>query len=309
MKRVTEPLSQFGANFATTAAGTLPLCVMGTGSPFPIEYKLPVASAQVKSAILLAGLNIKGTTTIIEPKPTRDHSEIMLRGFGAEVISDGERISIKGYPKLKAQKIIVPADPSSAAFLVVAALITEGSELLIKNVGMNPHRVGLFQTLVEMGGQIEMQNQREECGEKVADLLVKHSKLNGVTVPAERAPSMIDEYPVLAVAAAFAEGTTKMLGLEELRVKESDRLQTVYDALVANGVKAKISGNDLLVQGAEVVYGGGLVKTQLDHRIAMAFLVLGLAAENPVKIDDGEAINTSFPEFVKLMQKIGAKID
>ncbi len=309
MKRVTDPLREMGAEFVTTSRGTFPLCTIGTKKPLPIEYKLPVASAQVKSAIILAGLNTKGTTTVIEPKPTRDHTEIMLRGFGAEVISDGMRISVKGYPKLKAQKIVVPADPSSAAFLVVAALITEGSELLIKNVGMNPHRIGLFETLVEMGGKIEKRNERKECGEKVADLFVQHSKLKGIRVPKERAPSMIDEYPVLAVAASCAEGVTQMCGLEELRVKESDRLQVVYDALVANGVKAKISGDDLHVTGSQKPRGGGVVKTHLDHRIAMSFLILGLVSEKDVAIDDGTPINTSFPNFVELLKGIGAKIN
>lgn len=306
MDRVINPLKEMGINFKSND-GKLPLTVEGLADAIPIEYELPVASAQVKSAILLAGLNIAGETSVIEPKATRDHTELMLKSFGADIKKDGNKITLKGRPKLTAQNIKVPADPSSAAFLVVAALIVEGSEIIIENICINPLRIGLYETLIEMGADIEFVNEREEAGDKVADLKVKYSKLQGVEVPAERAPSMIDEYPILAVAASFAEGETKMLGLEELKVKESNRLEAIYNGLIANGVNAEMGEDSLVVKAGEVE-GGGEVETHFDHRIAMSFLVMGLAAKNEVMVDDASAIATSFPNFVELMNSIGADI-
>jgi 3-phosphoshikimate 1-carboxyvinyltransferase len=308
MDRVTIPLTQMGARFVTREKGRLPLVVQGTRDAMPIVYEMPVASAQVKSAVLLAALNTPGTTGIIEKEPTRDHTEKMLKAFGAEISrSKNNVIMLKGQPELTAQKIVVPGDPSSAAFLVVAALIVPNSQITIQNICINPHRTGLFTTLKEMGADIKFKNKRIEGGEEVADLEVKTSKLKGVKVPAERAPSMIDEYPVLAVAASFASGKTVMQGLKELRVKESDRLKTIYDGLIANGVKAKMGEDSLEVTGGKVS-GGGLVKTHIDHRIAMSFLVMGLAAEKTIAVDDGSPIATSFPNFVELMYDLGAKI-
>lgn len=308
MDRVTIPLTSFGARFQTRLKGRLPLCVQGTRDAMPVVYEMPVASAQVKSAVLLAALNTPGKTAIIEKEPTRDHSERMLKAFGAEISrSTNDVITIKGQPELTAQDIEVPADPSSAAFLVVAALIAPKSELTIKNVCINPHRTGLFVTLKEMGADIKYANKRVVCGEDIADIKVKYSKLKGVKVPAERAPSMIDEYPVLAVAAAVASGKTVMKGLKELRVKESDRLKTIYDGLIANGVKAKMDEDSLEVTGGKIK-GGAIVKTHLDHRIAMSFLVMGMVSENPVSVDDGSPIATSFPGFAELVNKTGGKI-
>ncbi len=308
MDRVTIPLTTFGARFKTRAKGRLPLCVEGTRDATPVVYDMPVASAQVKSAILLAALNTPGKTAIIEKEPTRDHSERMLRAFGADISrSTNDVITIQGQPELVAQDIEVPADPSSAAFLIVAALIVPGSEVTIKNVCINPHRTGLFVTLKEMGADIKYSNKREVCGEDIADIKVKYSKLKGVNVPAERAPSMIDEYPVLSIAAAVASGKTVMKGLKELRVKESDRLKTIYDGLIANGIKAKMTEDSLEVTGGKIA-GGGLVGTHLDHRIAMSFLVAGMVSEKPIAVDDGSPIATSFPNFVELNNKIGAKI-
>lgn len=314
MERVMSPLRKVGADFVSRSKGRLPLAIKGTSSPLPIEYELPVASAQVKSAILLAGLNTPGNTIVIEPEPTRDHSELMLAHFGAkievEARADGSRvITLQGQPELVGRDVIVPGDPSSAAFPVVAALITPGSDVVIENVGLNPLRTGLFTTLREMGGSIEEINTRIEAGEPVADLRVRYSALKGVDVPAERAPSMIDEYPVLAVAAAFAEGETRMNGLGELRVKESDRLAVVAESLKANGVVAEEGPDFLIVTGGKgSVQGGGLVKSRLDHRIAMSFSVMGIASVQPVQIDDGSPINTSFPGYVDLMNALGAKI-
>ncbi len=308
MERVTKPLLQMGARFTTREKGRLPLAVQGTRDAMPIVYEMPVASAQVKSAVLLAALNTSGTTGVIENEPTRDHTELMLRAFGADISrSKNNVIMLKGQPELTAREIKVPGDPSSAAFLIVAALLVPGSDITIKNVCINPHRTGLFETLKEMGGKITLKNKREEGGEKVADINVKYSRLSGVAVPAERAPSMIDEYPVLSVAAAYAQGKTKMTGLKELRVKESDRLKTIYDGLIANGVKAKMGSDWLEVTGGKVK-GGGLVKTHLDHRIAMSFLVMGLLSGKAVEVDDGSPIATSFPGFVELMNSIGAKV-
>ena len=292
--------------------GRLPLAITGPETLLPISYELPVPSAQVKSCVLLAGLNAPGITTVIEKEATRDHSENMLRHFGAEVTAeqiDGKtHISIVGQPSLVAADIVVPSDPSSAAFPIVAALLVPGSEITIKGVGLNPTRTGLITTLIEMGGDITIENHREEGGEPVGDLRVKHSQLKGVEVPAYRAPSMIDEYPVLSVAAAFAQGDTLKQGVGELRVKESDRLAAVAAGLKANGVSFVEEPESLLVKGGSGhVAGGGTVVTHLDHRIAMSFLVMGLAAEKPVSIDDAAPIRTSFPIFVDLMTNIGCK--
>ncbi len=312
MARITKPLEQMGVEFEAREGCRLPLSVKGTSDIMPIEYEQEVASAQVKSAILLAGLNTAGVTTVIEPVPTRDHTELMLKGFGAdiEVIEnkDGSRrISINGHPDLRAMDIKVPGDPSSAAFLVVAALIIPDSDIVIENICVNPLRTGLYATLKEMGAEIEFTNERVQAGEKVADLRVKYSQLKGITVPASRAPSMIDEYPILAVAASVASGKTTMLGLEELKVKESNRLQAIADGLEVSGVEFDLGADSLTVTGGDVK-GGGKVKTHLDHRIAMAFLILGMVAKEPVIVDDGNMINTSFPGFVDLVNGIGGKI-
>ena len=315
MQRVIEPLSRMGARFEAREGDRMPLAIVGTDEMVPIEYTLPVASAQVKSCILLAGLNTAGETTVIEPEATRDHTERMLRHFGAEVRvvpadNKGKRITVVGWPELKARDIVVPGDPSSAAFAVVAAAVRPGSDVLVENVGVNPLRAGLYTTLREMGASLTFENEREIGGEPVADLHVKGGKLKGVEVPAERAPAMIDEYPILAVAAACAEGTTRMLGLAELRAKESDRLSSVSAGLSANGVRHERGADFLVVQGdGRPPAGGGLVKTHLDHRIAMAFLVLGLAARDAVAVDDGAPIDTSFPGFANLMNGLGAKIE
>lgn len=310
MGRVMVPLAKIGAQFDCESEERLPLTMVGARDPLPIEYCLPVASAQVKSAVLLAGLNTPGRTTVIEPILTRDHTERMLGHFQAEVIieetGDGRAISVVGERELQPQSVRVPADPSSAAFPIVAALITENSDLLIPGVMMNPTRRGLIDTLLDMGARIEVVSEEECNGEPVADLRVRSSALRGVTVPAKRAPSMIDEYPVLAVAAAFAEGTTRMQGLGELRVKESDRLSAVAVGLKACGVECEEGEDSLAVTGGTVP-GGGMVTTHLDHRIAMAFLVMGLASAEPVTVDDVEMINTSFPSFISLMCSAGAR--
>ncbi|HEY0833008.1 MAG TPA: 3-phosphoshikimate 1-carboxyvinyltransferase [Azospirillum sp.] len=315
MARVITPLEQMGASFVSRAGGRLPLAVIGSDKMVPITYRLPVPSAQVKSAVLLAGLNTQGVTTVIEAEPTRDHSELMLRHFGATVtterLEDGAlAVSVTGQPELTGREIVVPADPSSAAFPAVAALLRPGSELLLTDVGLNPRRAGIYETLVEMGGDIEYLNRRDLAGEPVADLRVRGSALKGVVVPAERAPSMIDEYPVLAAAAACAEGTTVMLGLKELRVKESDRLAMVAEGLTRCGVKVEVGADDsLTVHGTgRPPQGGATVATAMDHRIAMSFLVLGMASAEPVQVDDGTFIDTSFPGFVTLMNRLGAKI-
>lgn len=313
MGRVINPLQETGAQFTSTG-GKIPLSVTGAAIPKAITYKLPVASAQVKSAVLFAGLSADGMTTVIETIPTRDHSENMLRCFGANIVvakqSDGtEAIALKGKPHLRGQTIIVPADPSSAAFPAVAALLRPGSKVTLKNVGLNPRRAGLFETLIEMGAKIAYVNQRIEGGEPVADLIVEGSSLHGVTAPAERAPSMIDEYPILSIAAACASGVTRMCGLGELRVKESDRLALVADGLKRCGVKVEIEGDDLIVHGTGSAPKGGVtIETAMDHRIAMSFLVLGSASAEPVRIDDGSFIATSFPDFVKLMNGLGMEI-
>ncbi|HTW26624.1 MAG TPA: 3-phosphoshikimate 1-carboxyvinyltransferase [Acetobacteraceae bacterium] len=313
MRRVIEPLSTCGARFTGRAGGRLPLAIEGARDALPIEYRLPVASAQVKSAILLAGLNAPGLTRVEEPQPTRDHSENMLRHFGAEVTVEadgaGRVITLRGQPELTARDVVVPGDPSSAAFLIVAALLVPGSHITIAGVGLNPLRTGLFATLREMGAGLEIANPRIEGGEPVGDLTVTHTTLRGVDVPPDRAPSMIDEYPVLAVAAAAAEGTTRMRGLHELRVKESDRLAATAALLTANGAPLEIEGDDLLVHGAgRPPPGGGMVATQMDHRIAMSALVLGLATAAPVAVDDTSFIDTSFPGFVALLNGLGAAL-
>ncbi|WP_269933273.1 3-phosphoshikimate 1-carboxyvinyltransferase [Aminobacter sp. HY435] len=317
MGRVLDPLRQMGVQVIDAAPGDrMPLKLRGPRQAAPISYRVPMASAQVKSAVLLAGLNTPGITTVIEPVMTRDHTEKMLKGFGAniEVQTDEQgvrHIFIEGQGKLTGQTIAVPGDPSSAGFPLVAALIVPGSDVTIENVLMNPTRTGLITTLTEMGGSIEILNRRNAGGEDVADLRVRGSELKGVKVPAERAPSMIDEYPVLAVAACFAEGETLMQGLEELRVKESDRLAAVARGLEANGVDCTEGETTLSVRGVPggKGLGGGVVKTHLDHRIAMSFLVMGLASEKPVTVDDQAMIATSFPEFMGLMADLGAEID
>lgn len=309
MGRVTDPLSRMGAEFITRE-GKLPLALKGSDQLRAIEYVLPVASAQVKSAILLAGLNAHGITRVTEKEPTRDYTETMLRAFGATVDVEGEVISIEGGQKLTGCSVTVPADPSSAAFPVVAALITPGSDITLSNIGMNERRSGLYETLIEMGGEIEIANRRTVGGNTIADLRVRHSQLKGVTVPPERVPAMIDEFPVFAVAASFAEGETYMSGLEELRVKESDRLKLTAEGLKACGVECVEGEDTLLVKGTgEAPQGGGFITTALDHRIAMSFLVMGCAAKTRVTIDDSRAIATSFPNFVSMMREIGAHFE
>jgi 3-phosphoshikimate 1-carboxyvinyltransferase len=314
MRRVTDPLSKMGASFTGRSGGRLPMAVVGTPTPMPITYETPVPSAQVKSAILLAGLNTPGTTTVIEKESTRDHTELMLTGFGAKVSVEllpggGRAVTLAGQPELIGRRVVVPADPSSAAFPAVAALLVPGSEITLTGVCTNALRCGLYTTLSEMGADITWTNPRDDGGEAVADLVIRHSALKGVDVPAGRAPTMIDEYPILAVAAAFATGTTRMRGLAELRVKESDRLAATARGLAACGVRLEIEGDDLIVHGTgRPPAGGATIAVKLDHRIAMAFLVFGLAAQAPVQIDDASAIETSFPDFVGLMTGLGAKI-
>ncbi|MGE0852286.1 MAG: 3-phosphoshikimate 1-carboxyvinyltransferase [Hyphomicrobiaceae bacterium] len=310
MGRVLKPLLRMGLEVEEEGRDTLPLTVRGTPDLLPIEYKTPVASAQVKSAVLIAGLHATGETTVVEAEATRDHTERMLRHFGAELTvaarGGARAITVTGDAELEGRDVVVPGDPSSAAFLVAAALIVPGSEVTIEGVLVNPTRTGFYTTLKEMGAEIELAHAREEGGEPIADIIVRHSKLKGVRVPPERAPSMIDEYPVLACLAAFADGETRMEGLAELKVKESDRLAATATGLTGNGVAAKVDGDALIVDGGKAVRGGGLVATHLDHRIAMAFLTLGLGADRPVTVDDADTIATSFPEFRGLMQGLGA---
>ncbi len=314
MQRVLDPLEKMGARVVQVAdGGRLPLTVHGAADPIPIVYELPVPSAQLKSAVLLAGLAAPGETTVIEAEATRDHTERLLKHFGAKVSSKphgdhGRRIVLQGQPELEPANVLVPADPSSAAFPLVAALIVPGSELILEAVMTNPLRTGLLTTLREMGASIEAMEKRDDGGEEVADLRVCTSALKGMDVPPERAPSMIDEYPILAVAASFAEGITRMRGLKELRVKDSDRLAATADMLRANGIAVEIEGDDMIVQGKGRPAGGGEVKTHMDHRIAMAALVMGLASENAVRIDDSALIATSFPGFVDLIRSIGADL-
>jgi 3-phosphoshikimate 1-carboxyvinyltransferase len=302
-----------GAQVLARAGDKLPLTILGPDRMTPIEFRLPVPSAQVKSAVLFAALNVPGTTTVIEPWPTRDHTEKMFAGFGANIdvtLNDaGERvIRLEGRPKLKAQTIVVPGDPSSAAFPIVAGLVVPGSVVTVEGVLLNPTRTGLIATLREMGARLTIENERTVGGETVGDVRVEHSELRGVTVPADRAPTMIDEYPVLAGAAAFADGETIMEGIGELRVKESDRVATTLAGLRANGVDASEEKERLIVRGRRTVTGGGTVVTEFDHRIAMSFVVMGLASEKPVTVDDATAISTSFPAFRDLMTGLGASI-
>ena len=309
MGRVLTPLRQMGLE-TDEGKDQLPLTIRGSADLLPIEYRLPVASAQIKSAVLLAGLHAAGETTVVETEATRDHTERMLRHFGARVgvtERDGlRRITVAGEGELAGRDVDVPGDPSSASFAAAAALIVPGSEVAIEGVLVNPTRTGFYVTLREMGADIQFSRERDQGGEPVADVLVRHSRLKGVRVPPERAPSMIDEYPILACLAAFAEGETRMEGLGELKVKESDRLAATAAGLTANGVEAKVQGDALIVGGGAGVRGGGTVATHLDHRIAMAFLVLGLGADRPVTVDDADTIATSFPEFRSLMEGLGA---
>ena len=314
MVRITDPIALFGACFYGRRGGRLPMTIVGTGEPVPVRYEVPMASAQVKSAVLLAGLNARGQTVVTEKVATRDHTERMLAGFGAEVSvedrPEGRAITLTGQPELVAQDIAVPRDPSSAAFPVCAALIVEGSDIAVPGVSQNATRRGLYATLVEMGADISFENQRDEGGEPVADLRVRGSFLTGVVVPAARAASMIDEYPILAVVAANASGTTVMRGIKELRVKESDRIDAMARGLEACGVRVEEEEDTLTVHGLGPggVPGGGTCATHLDHRIAMAFMCLGMASKKPVSIDDGGPIVTSFPSFETLMADLGAQI-
>jgi 3-phosphoshikimate 1-carboxyvinyltransferase len=314
MGRVTDPLALFGAQAYGRRGGRLPITMVGAADPLPVRYATPVPSAQVKSAVLLAGLNAPGETVVIEREATRDHTERMLAGFGAEVsvetLPEGRVIVLRGHPELRPQTIAVPRDPSSAAFPTAAALLAEGSEVLVPGIGLNPTRAGLYDTLVEMGADISFADRREEGGEPVADLVLRHGPLRGVEVPPERAASMIDEYPILAALAATAEGKTVMRGVKELRVKESDRIDAMCRGLEACGVTVE-EGPDWFVvhgRGADGVPGGATVATRLDHRIAMSFLCLGLAARAPITIDDAGPIATSFPNFVPLMRALGADL-
>ncbi|MBM3566332.1 MAG: 3-phosphoshikimate 1-carboxyvinyltransferase [Alphaproteobacteria bacterium] len=315
MGRVMEPLKQMGAQFTARDGGRMPLTIVGPGRPLPIEYALPVPSAQVKSAVLLAGLAAPGRTSVIEREPTRDHSERMLRHFGAEITVEdlpngGRRAEVAGQPELKAAAIAVPGDISSAAFALVAGTIVPDARVTVKNVGTNPLRAGLLATLRDMGAALTFDNVREQGGEPVADVSASFAALKGIDVPPERAPSMIDEYPILAVAAAFAEGTTRMTGLAELRVKESDRLAAVARGLAAIGVKVEEGKDWLTVHGiGKPPKGGARIAVNLDHRIAMSFLVCGMASLEPIAVDDGLPIETSFPGFAGLMNGLGAKID
>jgi 3-phosphoshikimate 1-carboxyvinyltransferase len=314
MQRILDPVALIGARAVSAAdGGRLPITLAGARDPVPIVYRSPVPSAQIKSAVLLGGLAAPGETTVIESAASRDHTERLLAHFGAEVRvenegADGRRITVRGEPELHPAAVVVPADPSSAAFPIAAALLVPGSELILRDVMTNPLRTGLITTLMEMGADIETLDHRDDGGEAMADFRVRASSLRGVDVPAERAPSMIDEYPVLAVTASFAEGTTVMRGLHELRVKESDRLAAVAAGLGANGVAVEIDGDDLIVHGNGRPRGGAAVATHMDHRIAMAFLVMGLASEAPVAVDDVSFIATSFPGFVAMMRDLGADL-
>jgi 3-phosphoshikimate 1-carboxyvinyltransferase len=314
MQRILDPVLAIGARvLSATEGGRLPLTLAGARDPIPIVYRTPVPSAQIKSAVLLAGLAAPGATVVVESEASRDHTERLLAHFGASVtvVPEGEhgrRITLQGEPELVPAPIVVPGDPSSAAFPMVAALLVSGSEVVLTDMMTNPLRTGLITTLREMGADIETVRVRGDVGEEMADFRVRASALRGVDVPAVRAPSMIDEYPILAVAAALAEGTTRMRGLKELRVKESDRLAGVADMLRVNGVAVEIEGDDLIVHGRGHAPGGGLVATHMDHRIAMSALILGLACEQPVRVDDTAFIATSFPGFVAMMRGLGADL-
>jgi 3-phosphoshikimate 1-carboxyvinyltransferase len=311
MRRILDPLEKMGARTKDGAeGGRLPVTLLGARDPMPIEFEAPVPSAQLKSAVLLAGLAAPGATVVIEKEATRDHTEKMLKHFGAHVRvtafgDHGRRITLQGQPELEAAPVVVPADPSSAAFPLVAALIVPGSDVILDGVMMNPLRTGLITTLKEMGAVFEIMAERNEGGEDVADLRIKAGGMKGVDVPPERAPSMIDEYPILAVAAAFAEGTTRMRGLKELRVKESDRLEATAAMLRVNGVEVEIVDDDLIVQGKGRAPGGGVVATHMDHRLAMSALIMGLGSAQPVGVDDAAFIATSFTGFVELMRSLG----
>jgi 3-phosphoshikimate 1-carboxyvinyltransferase len=313
MARVLDPLTRFGMHYRGQGAKALmPLTVTGAAYAHAISYDVQVASAQVKSALLLAALNAKGESRISQKVLTRDHSEKMLKGFGAQISVEtlkggGETVHLTGKVALKATQIEVPRDPSSAAFPLVAALIVAGSEITLPAILLNPRRTGLIETLLEMGAGIRVTNRRVSGGEEIGDLVVTHSQLKGVTVPEDRAPSMIDEYPILAVAAAFAEGDTVMHGLEELRVKESDRLSAIASGLEDNDVAFRVTQDSLTVHGKGKVMGGGTVTTHMDHRIAMSFLTMGLASDNPVIVDDTAMIATSFPTYLDLMRSLGAE--
>lgn len=313
MRRVIDPLSACGARFSSREGGRLPLAVRGPTEALPLDYRVPVPSAQVKSAVLLCGLNAPGITRVEEPEATRDHSENMLRHFGASVQVEadgrGRIITLQGQPELRAADVAVPGDSSSASFLVAAALLVPGSRLTILGVGLNELRCGLFATLAEMGADMTTENRRVQGGEPVGDLTVTYGPLRGVDVPWEHAPSMIDEYPILAVIAATASGTTRMRGLKELRVKESDRLSATSAMLSVNGARVETDGDDLIVHGSDrPPAGGGVVETHMDHRIAMSALVLGLATDQPVVVDDAGFIDTSFPGFVELMNDAGGEL-
>jgi 3-phosphoshikimate 1-carboxyvinyltransferase len=315
MGRITDPIALFGAASHGRTGGRLPMTVVGAAAPVPVRYRVPMPSAQVKSAVLLAGLNAPGQTVVIESEATRDHTERMLAGFGAEITvettDEGRVITLTGHPELTPRDIAVPRDPSSAAFPVAAALIVEGSDVLVPGIGLNPTRSGLFATLIEMGADLTYENERDEAGEPVADLRARYSpNLQGIEVPPDRAPSMIDEYPILSVVAAFAEGRTVMRGVKELRVKESDRIDAMARGLEANGVAIEEDEDTLIVTGLGPggVPGGGTAAARLDHRIAMSFLCLGMAAKAPVKVDDAGPIATSFPSFVDLMSGLGANL-
>jgi 3-phosphoshikimate 1-carboxyvinyltransferase len=313
MGRVIEPLRATGAEFYARAGGRLPLTILGARDALPVSYRLPVASAQVKSAILLAGLNAPGITEVEEPEPTRDHSENMLKHFGATIdvaaAGKGRVIRLTGQPELRGADVAVPGDPSSAAFPLAAALLVPGSCVTVQGVGLNPLRTGLFETLREMGAMLCVENERIEGGEPVGDIVASYTELRAVDVPARRAPSMIDEYPILAVLCAMARGTSRLRGLHELRVKESDRLAATAALLRVNGVHVEIEGDDLIIHGTGRVPGGGLVETHMDHRLAMSALVLGQATAEPVSIDDARFIDTSFPGFLRLMRGLGARLE
>ncbi len=315
MGRVIKPLEMMGANFLSRSKGRLPLTVKGAKNVLPIEYKLPIASAQVKSAIMLAGLNAVGRTTIIEDHPTRDHSENMLRHFGVDVeieeLENGtQAVHIQGHQELQGCAIDVPSDPSSAAFPIVAALITGDSEITLPNIGINPRRDGVFVTLQEMGADLQYEHIKTQSGEKIATIkATSKNKLKGINIPESRVPSMIDEFPILAIAASCAQGTTKMSGLKELRVKESDRLAMIAQGLESCGVKLEMGEDSLTIYGnGKPPKGGALIETALDHRIAMSFLTLGCAADEPIQIDNAAPIKTSFPDFIEIMNNLGANI-
>ncbi|MGD9740947.1 MAG: 3-phosphoshikimate 1-carboxyvinyltransferase [Geminicoccaceae bacterium] len=313
MRRVIEPLSQMGAAFLSRSGGRLPLALTGRTDPLPIVYESPVASAQVKSAILLAGLHAPGATTVVEQQSSRDHSERMLAAMGAELqveplAGGGRRVTITGQPELRPQSFVVPGDPSSAGFPTVAAAAAPGSAVRLEGICLNPLRTGLYTTLLEMGAGIAIEGERTVGGESVGDLVIRGGELRGIEVPAERAPAMIDEYPILSVAACFARGTTVMRGLHELRVKESDRLATMADGLAACGARVEVEGDDLIVHGDGTVAGGATIDAKLDHRIAMSFLVLGGLGRAPITVEGAEAIETSFPGFGRLMNELGTAI-